>query len=125
MLPGRRNGAGTLLLFLARRLAIFLFVRVTSPIIISTIQPAFPFESAIQIRTNTEPFSNPKVESGFESKQIPTVEMLGEKRTGALLEKTRVMVGEMRHLYYNWPHELRSRYARRITHKAGRAPSFA
>jgi NAD(P)-dependent dehydrogenase (short-subunit alcohol dehydrogenase family) len=28
MLPGRRNGAGTLLLFLARRLAIFLFVGV-------------------------------------------------------------------------------------------------
>jgi hypothetical protein len=51
--------------------------------------------------------------------------MLGEKRTGALLEKTRVMVGKIHHLYYNWPHELRSRFARRITHKAGRAPSFA
>ncbi len=51
--------------------------------------------------------------------------MLGEKRTGALLEKTGVMVGEMRHLYYNWPHELCGRFARRITHKAGRAPSFA
>jgi hypothetical protein len=47
--------------------------------------------------------------------------MLGEKRTGALLEKTGVMVGEMRHLYYNWPHELCGRFARRITHKAGRA----
>jgi hypothetical protein len=80
--------------------------------IISTSQPAFPFESAIQIRTNTELFPNAKVESGFESKQIPTIEMLGEKRTGALLEKTRVMVGKVRLLYFNWPHELRSRFAR-------------
>jgi hypothetical protein len=51
--------------------------------------------------------------------------MLGEKRTGALLEKSRVMVGKIRHLYNTWPHELRSRFARRITHKAARAPSFA
>jgi hypothetical protein len=40
--------------------------------------------------------------------------MLGEKRTGALLEKARVMVGKMHHLYYYCPHELRSRFARRI-----------
>src|ERR1700687_3454832 len=66
MLPGRRNGAGMLVLLLALRFAIFLFVGVNHlESLYRQVNRHFHLNPRFRIRTNTELFANAKVESGL------------------------------------------------------------